>query len=89
MQLRKYQTDHIYNPIVDVIKKNFATLNKKLQYSVLALSTSAGKTFTVTNFCVQYCLDNGCDVILTSPNGASLEEVKDPTSPIFNLKKKY
>jgi len=77
MQLRVYQKDYIYDPIVDVIKKNFATLNKKLQYSVLALSTSAGKTFTVTNFCVQYCLDNGCDVVLTSPNGASLEEVKD------------
>ena len=77
MQLRDYQTDHIYNPIVDVIKKNFQTTNTAPQYSVLALSTSAGKTFTVTNFCVQYCLDNGCDVILTSPNGASLEEVKD------------
>jgi len=82
MQLRKYQTDHIYNPIVNVIKETLdketlAPLNKKLQYSVLALSTSAGKTFTVTNFCVKYCLDNGCDVVLTSPNGASLEEVKD------------
>lgn len=77
MQLRDYQTDHIYNPIVDVINQNLQTSKRNPKYSVLALSTSAGKTFTVTNFCVQYCLDNGCDVILTSPNGASLEEVKD------------
>ncbi|MDA9993218.1 DEAD/DEAH box helicase family protein [bacterium] len=77
MQLREYQTDHIYNPIVDVINQNLQTSKRNPKYSVLALSTSAGKTFTVTNFCVQYCLDNGCDVILTSPNGASLEEVKD------------
>jgi len=76
MQLRDYQTTHIYNPIVDVIEKNFQNPNFVPQYSVLALSTSAGKTFTVTNFCVQYCLDNGCDVVLTSPNGG-LEEVKD------------
>ena len=75
--MRDYQKHNIYDPIVDVIKKNSATLDKKLQYSILALSTSAGKTFTVTNFCVQYCLDNGCDVVLTSPNGASLEEVKN------------
>lgn len=76
MQLRNYQREHIYNPIVNVIEENLSYSNKP-HYSVLALSTSAGKTFTVTNFCVQYCLDNGCDVILTSPNGASLEEVKD------------
>ena len=77
MQMRDYQKEHIYDPIVDVISKNLTISYTKPAYSILALSTSAGKTFTITNFCVQYCLDNLCDVVLTSPNGASLEEVKD------------
>ena len=77
MQMRDYQKEHIYNPIVDVVNRNLTTSNPTPKYNILALSTSAGKTFTITNFCVQYCLDNGCDVVLTSPNGASLEEIKD------------
>jgi len=77
MQLKDYQSTYIYEPIVDKINQNLNQDNVILQYQVLALSTSAGKTFTVANFCVKYCLENGCDVILTSPNGASLEEIKD------------
>lgn len=76
MQLREYQNEYIYKPIVD-------TINHKLEFrsrpafSVLGLSTSAGKTFTISNFCTEYCFGLGCDVVITSPNAASLEEIKN------------
>jgi hypothetical protein len=76
MQLRDYQNTHIYTPIVERIKYNLDNTHNR-QFDVLGLSTSAGKTFTITNFCTEFCFSIGCDVIITSPNSASLEEIKN------------
>lgn len=76
MKLRDYQNTYIYEPIVKTISHNLENSHPP-RFSVLGLSTSAGKTFTITNFCTEYCFDVGCDVIITSPNAASLEEIKN------------
>lgn len=76
MHLREYQKTYIYDPIVEIIDHNLLH-DTQPQFRVLGLSTSAGKTFTITNFCAEYCFAKGCDVIITSPNAASLEEIKN------------
>jgi hypothetical protein len=76
MELRDYQHSYIYAPIIRTINENLVN-PKPPRFDVLGLSTSAGKTFTITNFCAEYCFDVGCDVIITSPNAASLDEIKN------------
>lgn len=74
--LRKYQTDRIYQPIVDKIEKNmWSTTGLPYVFSKLALATGAGKTSTIVNKNFEHALSIGCDICYTSPNPASIEEV--------------
>jgi hypothetical protein len=75
-EMRDYQIEHIYNPIMNKVKENIRDLELNTRFNVLGLSTSAGKTFTICNFVVDSCLSEGCDVIYTTPNHASLDEVE-------------
>jgi len=75
-EMRDYQIEHIYNPIMNKVKENIRDLELNTRLNVLGLSTSAGKTFTLCNFVMKSCLSEGCDVIYTSPNATSLDEVE-------------
>lgn len=76
LEMRDYQIKHIYNPIMDKVKENIRYPELNTRFNVLGLSTSAGKTFTISNFVIDSCLREGCDVIYTTPNHASSDEVE-------------
>lgn len=76
LEMRDYQIEHIYNPIINKVKENIRYPELNTRLNVLGLSTSAGKTFTLCNFVMKSCLSEGCDIIYTSPNATSLDEVE-------------
>lgn len=77
MQLREYQKEKIYDPVVEIIDSSLSNPPFEKIFNILALATGSGKTTVIAKFCFAHALSKGCDIIYTNPNAASLDEVFD------------
>lgn len=75
MALQPHQIVVFDEPIKNKIRKQMDPELHENIFWIIASSTSSGKTFVITNYSIPFCVESDLNVIFTSPNIASLEEV--------------